>query len=360
MDSIEIPSVITAISDPEFEGLVSSALYSHGWNVVARVLDISELKIAVSKRNEEKLMIIFSCDLTGITKTEISAFATNGISLFGFTDPNGDDRGFKNIFPRPKSAQELTLLILESARYSGVRSPLIHSVRRCNSKVVAIGGVGHATGATTIAINLAQEIALLGKKTLLVEANFLAPAIAFYLDLRKLAMESKWRQISENLSVMELTQEKIGGFEDRIISAGEEFDLIIFDLGSVDFISRELSDRRWRSLVKIWAMRSADIFIFSCGLSAIAQKRYSDFSEQLANLSVSAKTFFAFTEDIHKNLGAKASARDSALNGGLTWRLPWDARSCFEATKEKSTLALSVERSALRKALAKLARILVE
>jgi hypothetical protein len=360
VDYVEIPTVITAISDPEFEGLVSSALFSQGWNVVARALDMSELKAAVQQSAGKKLLIIFSPDLTGVSNAEIGALARDGISIFGFTDQSGGDRGFTNLFPRPKSPDDLILLILESVRFSGARSPLIHSNRRCNAKVVAIGGVGHSTGATTIAINLAQEIALLGRKTLLVEANFLAPAISFYLDLRKVAAESRWREVSENLSVMELTQANIEGFEDRILSASEDFDLIIFDLGSVAFLTHELSDRRWGSSVKIWTMRCADIFIFTGGPSVISQKRFADFCQKLSNLSLSARTFLAITESAQKQSGAKALAKDKELSGAITWNFPWDARSCLTATTERSTLAQVVDRSALRKALVKFAQVLVQ
>ena len=62
MDPLEVPTVITAISDPEFEGLVSSALFSQGWNVIARVMDFPELQRAVSANSGKKLLLIFSTD----------------------------------------------------------------------------------------------------------------------------------------------------------------------------------------------------------------------------------------------------------------------------------------------------------
>jgi len=360
LDSVDFPSIITAISDPDFEGLVSGALYKQGWDVVARVMDISELRSALFQNSGRKILVIYSPDLDGITSHEIYTLATSEISFFGFSDQTGDDRGFKNIFARPKAPDELILLILENIRFAGARTPLIHSVKKCKSKVVAIGGVGHATGNTTIAINIAQEIALLGRKVLLVEANFQAPAISFYLDLRKVSQELLWREVFENLSVMELTQENIGGFESRIISAGDEFDLVIIDLGSLAFLNQELSDRRWVSAVKIWAARCADEFIFTIGNSAIDRKRFEDFSKKISGHSVSAKKYLVLTEATNKRSSYPLVARDFQLSNSTSWSLPWDSRSCLSANAERSTLAQTGDRSALRKEIQKLAKSLIE
>lgn len=356
MDSIDFPLVITAISDPEFEGLTSGALYNHGWNVVARVMDVIELRLALTQHLGEKVLVVFSPDLKGLTSQEIDSLATSEISFFGFSDQSGSDREFKNIFTRPKDPDEIILLILENIRFSGARAPLIHSASKCKSKVVAIGGVGHSTGNTTIAINLAQELAIAGRRVLLVDANFQAPSISFLLDLRKVSEESLWRDVSENFSVMELTQENLIGFESRVISAGDHFDLVLFDLGSVAFLNQELSDRRWISSIKIWATRCADEFIFTIGNSAIAHKRFEDFSQKISSHSLAAKSHVVITDAVTKRSANQSTIRDFRIRNSMNWSLPWDAKSCLAATAERATLAQAVERSVLRKELQKLAR----
>lgn len=360
MDTLNLPSVITAISDPEFESLVSGALYQQGWDVVARVMDISELRTALLQGSDRKILVIYSPDLDGITINEINSLTTSEISFFGFTDQTGDDRDFKNIFARPKAPDELILLILENIRFTGARTPLIHGAKKCRSKVIAIGGVGHTTGNTTIAINVAQEIALIGRRVLLVEANFQAPSISFYLDLRKVSQEILWREVSEKFSVMELTQENISGFDSRVISAGDEFDVVVIDLGSLAFLTEELSDRRWVSAVKIWATRCADEFIFTIGNTPIDLKRFEDFSKKLSGLSVGAKTHLVLTEATNKRSSHHLLARDIKVRNSTSWSLPWDSRTCLAAISERSTLAQTGDRSALRKEIQKLAQSLVE
>ena len=356
MDSLEAPVVITAISDPEFEGLVSRALFSQGWNVVARVMDFSELQRAVSTNSGEKLLLIFSTDLPGSHATEMEKLASPGISLFGFTDQSGNDRGFSNIFARPTSPDDLILIILENIRSSGVRTPMIHTTSKCRARVVAVGGLGHSTANTTIAINLAQEAALLQVKTLLIDANFQAPAISTLLDMRKLSSEPKWREFSENLAVMELTQETINDFESRIAAAGEDFDQIIIDLGSIAFLARELSDSRWSSTVKIWAARNADLFIFTTISTFLAQKRCDEFIQSLSKISLSPDIHLVNTYSSDKHASILIASKKAEFISTISCNLPWDLRSCQLASKENATLAQVAERGALRKEIVKIAQ----
>jgi hypothetical protein len=355
MDSLEAPTVITAISDPEFEGLVSRALFSQGWNVVARVMDFSELQRAVSLNSGKKLLLIFSTDLPGTLAAEMEKLATPGISLFGFADQSGNDRGFSNVFVRPTSPDDLILIILENIRSSGVRTPMIHTASKCRARVVVVGGIGHSTANTTIAINLAQEGALLQVKTLLIDANFQAPAISTLLDLRKLSSEPSWRDFCENLAVMELTQETITDFESRITSAGENFDQIIIDLGSIAFLARELSDRRWSSTVKIWATRNADLFIFTTISTYLAQKRCDEFIQSLSKISLASDIHLVNTYSSDKRASELIASKKAQFRSAISWNLPWDLRSCQLASKENATLAQVAERGALRKEIVKIA-----
>jgi hypothetical protein len=356
MDFLEAPTVITAIADPEFEGLVSRALYSQGWNVVSRVMDFPELQRALSINSGKKILLLFSTDLPGSSPAEIEKLASPSTSLFGFVDQSGNDRGFSNISVRPTSPENLILAILENIRSSGFRAPMIHASAKCKAKVVAVGGIGHGTANTTIAINLSQESALLGVKTLLIEANFQAPAISLLLDQRKLSSEPRWRDFCENLSIVELTQETIPDFEERIIAAGEKFDLIMIDLGSVAFLARELSDRRWSSVVKIWATRNANQFIFTTNSTFLAQKRCDEFVQSLTNISISAEIHLVNTNYSNKRDQATSASKGAPLRSAVQWNLPWDQRSCQLAVQERTTLVQAAERGALRKEISKIAK----
>jgi len=356
MDHLLAPSVITAISDPEFEGLVSRALFDQGWNVISRVMNFSELQSAVSTNSETKLLIVFSTDLSDFSAVEIEKLSTPRISIIGYSDQAGNAKGYSNIFARPISPEELILTILENIRSSGIRTPMLHSKVECKARIVAVGGIGHATANTTVAINLAQEFANLKVKTLLIEANFQAPAISALLDLRKLSSEPKWRQINEDLTVMEFTQETMADFEPRIVLAGESFEQIVIDLGSVAYLARELSDRRWSSLVKIWASRNADSFVFTTISSFLGRKRYEEFEQSFSKISLHSEIHLVDTLLSSKRDREINSPIKGALRSATLWSLPWDLRSCQQAIADRTTLVQVAERGALRKELAKMAQ----
>ena len=358
MDSFEPPLVITAISDPDFEGLVSSALFTQGWSVVARALDFSELQRAVAINSGSKLLVIFSTDLPGATAIDLNEISKVNTLVFGFSDEIGSDRGFANISPRPRSPEELLLVILENVRATNSRAPLIHAPLNISAQVIAIGGVRHSTGTTTFAINVAQELALLGSQTLLIDANFQAPALATLLDLRHLAEDSKWREVSPRFSALELTQEKLESFDDLIKEAGEFFEKIVIDLGSVTYLAREISDRRWSAKIKIWASRNADNFVIASNSELLSQKAFQDFSLSTGKLSFKPKLHFFKVQPPLKQ-GQTFKKLDLGLPKFESfWSLPWDPRSCQSAITERTSLFQVAERGALRKEICTIAQVL--
>ncbi len=358
MDALDQPQVITAISDPEFEGLVSSALFSQGWSVVARALDFAQLQKAMAEHQGRKLVVLFSTDLPGTNSFDLINLSTREALFFGFADELGNDRGFSNIFPRPKSPEELLLVILENIRTTGDRKPLIHSPVNISAHVISVGGVRHSTGSTTFAINLAQELALLGSRTLLIDANFTAPAIATYLDIRHLAVDPKWREIDPNFSIMELTQAKLESFDLIIDEAGKCFDEIIIDLGSITYLARELTDRRWVSRMKIWASRNADDLCLISNSDLLSQRCTEGFMQSAGKLSLSSKLHQIKVQPSLKE-SSKAQIVDKKFHASDSlWNLPWDYRACHSAITERATLVQVGERGALRKEIVAIAKAL--
>ena len=43
MSELDMPTVITAIANPDVEGFVAGTLYAQGWNVVFRAIDWASL-----------------------------------------------------------------------------------------------------------------------------------------------------------------------------------------------------------------------------------------------------------------------------------------------------------------------------
>lgn len=344
MDKVAQPVVITAIADAEFEAMVSSALFARGWNIVARPLDFNSLELEIDTHFAANLLIIYSVDLPGLTYEQLQKISQSKASIFGFADAAGSPRGFSAISPRPNSADELLVYIRGNIRSPLLRSPLIRSTPNFKAKIVAVGAAGHSTGATTLAINLAQELALLEKNTLLIDANFAAPAVSSLLDLRKLSEEEKWRDLSANFSVAEISQRSISRFPIWASEAASFFDFMVIDLGSLTNIASDLSDRRWSSQVKIWSSTFAQELLICTGADVLHAQRLTQLITELANIKLPAKITICCQ-------GFENKSKEDRYQ-----YLPVDARVCAAARKDRTTLVEINEKAPLRKAIAGIAR----
>lgn len=348
MDNLVTPAVITAIADPDFEGVVSSALFSQGWNVIARTLDMNSLEIEIAKCDVSQVILIYSSDLPGISLGRLQEITRSGVTLFGFTDAAGGAQDLPEISPRPTSSAELLAYIRGNIRSPRLRTPLLQPVPNLKARIIGVGSASHSTGNTVLALNLAQESALLGMKTLLIDANFQAPAIATLLDLRKVSDENKWRDISENLSISEITQQKVAGFNALAIDAAAYFDLLYIDLGSLANLSSDLTDRRWASQIKIWVANLAQNVIITSTTELLQQRRLKDLQQDLSKISITPNISLAVlsVSDYRKRDGAKLT---STYPMSDIWQIPYDARACSLAMRERTTLAQISAKSALRK-----------
>jgi Flp pilus assembly CpaE family ATPase len=356
MDEFVQPSVITAIADAEFEGMVSSALYESGWSVIARPLDFATLAKNLNEATTKNVLVIYSVDLPGLTKVQLQKLSSVDTSLFGFADAAGSARGFNEISARPTSPEELLAYIRGNIRSPLLRVPMLQSKQKFKAKIIGIGSAGHYTGATTMAVNIAQELVLLDKKTLLIDANFQASAIATVLDLRKIADEDRWRDLSDNFSVAEITQNNIADFPARAMEAASYFDFVVIDLGSLQNISNDLSDRRWSSQVKIWVSRFAHSILITSGSDVLQSKRLRNLCDELAEIKLSAQiSIFIFpTGSISKRERFQIVDFQPFIPKEVGY-LPMDSKLCAAARKEHTSLSEVNAKAPLRKAFAAIA-----
>ncbi len=356
MDDLAQPSVITAIADAEFEGMVSSALFASGWDVIARPLDFATLERSLDESEAKSILVIYSVDLPGISDEKLKKIALANFAFFGFTDAAGSSRNFDAISSRPVNPEELLAYIRGNIRSPLLRAPLLQSRPNLKAKIIAIGAAGHNTGATTLALNLAHELSLLEKRTLLIDANFQASAIATLLDLRKISDEDRWRDISENLSVAEITQSNIGDFPMRAMEAAGYFDYMILDLGSLQNITNDLSDRRWSSQVKIWASRFAQEIYITSGTDLLQSKRLSKLSQELSEIKLPAHvSIFITSSDTSAKKASAELVNLQPLNPKQVQFLPFDSRLCAAARKERTALSEINAKAPLRKAISAIA-----
>lgn len=356
------PSIITAIADSNFESFVSSNLHSQGWDIIARAVDLSALRQFVEENAEaaKRSILIYAPDLTGFTEDEISELRGSVRQLIGYgTDLEVSK--FTSLAARPIDSTELVTQIRGVLRRE-FREPLIADQRKINSigaKVISIASAGSATGATTLAINLAMESSLLDKRTLLIDGNSIEPAIAIALELRNLRADLNPRLISPLLWSYELTESKSAKFSEFMASAYANFDLIIIDLGSISNLAMKLTDRRWNSRTLIWSSDSADEIWINSRPDEIGRFRLTRLIHELGKTKIKAQLQFVAnleTPRRRSDHGAhELAAEIDQLNPLNRLSLPRDNRAVAAASGSSSSLSEASPKSMLRKAISKIA-----
>ena len=178
-------AIITAISDSNFESFVSSNLHSQGWDIIARAVDLSALEIFLNQNPEvaKNSILIYAPDLPGYGDASFLELGTRVRQIIGY-GTEVEIISHQSLSPRPTDPAELVSQIRAILRRE-FREPLISNHKVSNlvgAKVIAIASAGSATGATTLALNLAMESSLLDKRTLLIDGNSIEPSISIALE----------------------------------------------------------------------------------------------------------------------------------------------------------------------------------
>ncbi len=359
MSSQELPVVITAISDAQFEGFVSGTLFAQGWSVVFRAIDTEALERFCSNNVEQAAssLLIYSPDLPGITHDVVKRLTTKVKQVVGFSSKTNLE--FADLHPNPATATDLVSIVR-----GFVRAPMLRQVSqmsRANRKahVIAIGSAGSDTGCTTIALNLALELSVLGKSTLLIDANFRAPSIAALIAIRNVQSESGWRTIAPQLAIAEITQQEAGTIDQLMESATQIFDNIVIDLGSISGLSNRLTDRRWTSTMTTWSCDQGDELMVIARPDLLGIHRLEQVCGLLEKTSIRAALSFTLNMRSQGKKGADEEAQFLAITTRLrplcVRTISRDLRAASKALEEKATLIEVNIRSALRKSIATMA-----
>lgn len=361
MAELELPVIITGISHTDHESFVAGTLFGQGWSVVFRALDFQSLQQFITSQPDvaKSALLLFSPDLLGVSADAIEEITPHLRQVIGFHDTTDASSEYAGLYSFPNSAQELISMVRGFIRTPLIRATLNKQSKNKRAKIIALSSAGTGTGATTIALNLAMELSLLDKKTLVIDANFYAPAIAPLLALRSITEESAWRTIAPNLSVGELTQESTGQINERLHRASEDFDFILIDLGAAGELSKKMTDRRWQSQAITWSAECADVFLFVARSDLLGHTRLEELVEELKRTTLHAAPSFLLNG---KSPSRRGDSEEGAfksiieeINPRGIYCLPKDVRAIDESLKERATLAEISERSSLRKAIASLA-----
>ena len=347
---------ITGIDNTEVESFIASSLFDQGWNVRFRALDADSLIANAQELTECDLSLFISEDLEGLDSEKVEILRALSRRLFLFSS------GSVGAYLSDSIAIPADSLELANLLRSSQRTPLIQKkgpVGATTSRIIGITSTTHGLGCTTLAINFAHELTLLGASVLLVDADPQTPSIAYSIDERSLHTQATWRDRPGRASVMELTQKSIGENIDNLDRAARTFEFIIIDLSVLPPLSQTLISRRWEAEATIWASKNAsELWYLTNGNEKNLRVLAATTEDLLVNQIKPRLRFVAIN-------GANGRREQSAFKAiaEITRRLeqnepqelPNDERNSRIAESRKLTLVDCNPRGPLRKAIKDLA-----
>jgi len=349
-------NVITAIKDPEFEAMVAGTLFSHGWSVIFRALDVDSLHNFLMTSTESKPLLIYSSDVSDLDSKTLESLSPYLDRAIGFLSSHQSEV-VDGYLMRPSDEFELLAIIRSPHRAPMLRSVSTHQMpSRCAK--IALTGVNHGEGVTLTALNLAIELTLVGKKVLLIDAHHQMPAIATMLGERH-ANKEVLKEVSPTLQIFEITRHNALQAVDLILEASLHVDFILIDLGLTTYSEPSLLDRRWESAFSTWVLEAADdLWIFSSP-GVVSSRALREITTALPQMTIRGRVTYLLAQRIPGKKGDEQEERFlsvvSPTRPHALRILPLDLRGVSAAAQDRSILIESNSRGTLRRSLAAIA-----
>lgn len=358
MAEVQPNIALTAIRSPEAEGFIASTLFSQGWNINFRALDSQSLLAFIQEEDSSQSVLLISTDCEGLTQEILSQLRKLIAKVILFQASAHDRLIYPDALAIPATSLELIALMRGTLRSPLMRTPP-SSISSRRAKVLAIASPSGGLGCTTFALNLATEIGAREIKCLLIDAHAYSPSVAALLGQRGLHQSGDPRQISQNVFAYEITQSDISEKIQALDNFVENFDFLIFDLGTIQDFASNLSGRRWSSEALIWVSNHGDEIIFLSAADFVGIERLKCLTQDLAINTIKPETSFL---QVQRPLDKRNHANSESFLKLVTplkprriLHYPYDARSAYAAQIEQTTLLESNEKSPLRKAIARIA-----
>ncbi|MEI9907727.1 MAG: P-loop NTPase [Actinomycetota bacterium] len=361
MAEILLPEIVTAVADSELEGFISGTLFSQGWSVIYRALDAAALEDFFSHEGRElqNIVLVYTPDLVGIRPEFINSLQGSVKQIIGFSERSDSYPDFVGLISTPKDATSLISVLRGAVRAPMIRSQSVEKVKRRKATVIAIASPSGGAGCTTLSINLAMELSLLGQNTLLMDADVRRASIAPLLGLHKLDDVEVARTVSPKLSVSEFTRARMDGIGPYLDYILQNFDFVVVDLGSVEELEDSLTDRRWTSSMIHWSCDLANEIWFVGKADVLGLSRIEKLSRDFSQISIRAKiSVLQNMKGSGKKGGDQSASFISAvseLNPHHIHALPRDSRAVLSSESERGALVEVNSRAPLRRAIQKLA-----
>lgn len=321
---------ITAIGDSEGESFIASSLERQGWKVIYRALVQRELEIFLDSLDGQEVTLFTAPDFS---KVPVTTYSRN------------QNTHVVNLRTIPTNDHDFSEDIRSTGEAISRDWATIPSV-----PIIALTSFGRTVGTSTIALNIAAELAERGSEVLLIDAHFRSPFLSPYLQT--FGVKRELIRTAQGFSIFEVdSQNSFRTIEQEVA----QFDALVIDIGEIWQPANSISGSRFEDYAFSWSSHYASSMISisaDCGISA------GVIGEKLLELErLSLKPKLSHLINLTQELSPKERVmKIDGLERELHLRpsfLPRDDRALSRARAINSTLIASAPKSALRAAIAR-------
>ena len=265
----EIPQlqVVTAISDSECEDFVSQLLFSQGWSIIYRAIDMAGLmEFLDARKGELRTVVIFKSDLPNFDEALLESASNSKVKNICIDKIETNSHQLMTYI---RGQLRLPLIanagLANSGKLGAIESQQVPAERKpC---VITITGTVGSPGRSSVALNIANYLAA-NSQVNLYDADLRAPALEYFIG--------RAGKNNENLKLTSLiSQEKLN--DSKI---GDSSAINIVDLGSLPPLTEVVNDRRWQAGFINRTLEETTTLIYLCKSNGLSLIRLDQFMSQ--------------------------------------------------------------------------------
>ena len=265
----EIPQlqVVTAISDSECEDFVSQLLFSQGWSIIYRAIDMAGLmEFLDARKGELRTVVIFKSDLPNFDEALLESASNSKVKNICIDKIETNSHQLMTYI---RGQLRLPLIanagLANSEKLGAIQSQQVPAERKpC---VITITGTVGSPGRSSVALNIANYLAA-NSQVNLYDADLRAPALEYFIG--------RAGKNNENLKLTSLiSQEKLN--DSKI---GDSSAINIVDLGSLPPLTEVVNDRRWQAGFINRTLEETTTLIYLCKSNGLSLIRLEQFMSQ--------------------------------------------------------------------------------
>lgn len=325
---------VTAIGDAQGEGFIAASLERQGWRVLYRALSPQELSLFLESLEVPGVTLFISSDFSSHTATyrKNLKLIINEIHL---NEIPTNDHDFSEVIRGS---------LKEISRTWSTIPPI---------PIVAFTSFGRTVGTSTIAFNVASELAAEGSRVLLLDTHLRSPFLSPYLRIFGVNREVIRSPLS--FSIFEAhSKEDFAKVEPEI----SDYDYLLIDLGEIWQPEKAISGNRIEDYPFTWAAHfSTEMITISSGRDASLQETRQSL-KALNEFALKARVshLINFAQNYSpKELKIQRSRVEDELHCHTAF-LPRDDRAVQRAKAASSSLLQSAPKSVLRAEIARYCR----